>query len=298
MTYFVRVASPSALPRMTKAHAEQVIALFDGGANSENMRWLATDIAFEMTLTREPSEAIKQAVARWCETWGVDHMVGTLQPADIRLFMADMDSTMIENECIDELADMTGKGAHVAEITEAAMRGELDFEAALDERVALLTGLPEGDLARCYHERIRFTPGARTLVQTLHHAGVHCVLVSGGFRQFTSRVAAALGFHREIANQLVVADGSLAGRVERPLVDAPRKQQELIRTCEEISATPSQAVAIGDGANDIPMLQASALGLAYYGKEKTRRAADAVVQYGDLSTVLFLLGYPQSAWRG
>lgn len=212
--------------------------------------------------------------------------------ARCRLFIADMDSTMITVECIDELADFVGKKAQVSAVTEAAMRGELDFEQALDARVALLAGLPEAALHACYDQRVapNLTPGGRGLIQALNADGARTVLVSGGFTFFVDRVAAALGFQHAQANVLELAGGALTGRVLRPIVTAAVKRAALLAHAAELGCALEDTVAIGDGANDIPMIEAAGLGIAYHAKPKTIAAADAAIRHGDLSTVHYALG--------
>ncbi|MBB4212596.1 phosphoserine phosphatase SerB [Rhodothalassium salexigens] len=209
-----------------------------------------------------------------------------------RLFLADMDSTMITVECIDEIADMVGVKDQVARITEAAMQGELDFEGALVERVALLKGLKAAALDRTYDQRITFTPGARTLVQTLAAQGVHTVLVSGGFTFFTERVAAALGFDDNYANRLEISDGRLTGQVIPPVFGPQSKLATLEAVMADRSIPPEAVLAVGDGANDIPMLTRAGLGVAYHAKAKARAAADAALDHADLTGLLYLLGIP------
>lgn len=207
------------------------------------------------------------------------------------LLIADMDSTMITVECIDELADFIGMKAAVSEITEAAMRGELDFEGALKERVALLKGLPVDALETCYADRIKIMPGAKTLVQTMNANGAFAALVSGGFTFFTERVARAIGFDDHKANTLGIADGELTGLVEEPICGAAAKLEALQGYIAEQNIGQSQTLAVGDGANDIPMLQAAGLGVAYHAKPKTVAATHAAVRNGDLSTLLYFQGY-------
>ncbi len=228
---------------------------------------------------------------------GIDVVV---QPADRprrkRLLVADMDSTIIGQECIDELADFAGRKAEIAAITEAAMRGELDFAAALEARVAALAGLEEEAIARTLAERVRLNPGARTLVSTMKAEGARCVLISGGFTVFTGPVAAMAGFDRQVANRLDLADGRLAGTVQRPIVDSGTKRATLLAECQGLGIGPEDALAIGDGANDIPMLEAAGLGIAYQAKPKAAAAADGHVRCGDLTAVLLAQGIPRSRW--
>ena len=215
---------------------------------------------------------------------------------DCRLFVADMDSTMITVECIDELADYAGLKDEIAAVTERAMRGELDFAQALTGRVALLKGLDAAMIDRCREERVRLMPGAKALVQTLRAQGARTILVSGGFVPFAQPVAQAIGFDVAIANTLHIEQGKLAGTVGEPIVDAARKRAELLGTAQEGGLASTQSIAIGDGANDIPMIEAAGFGVAYHAKPKTRAAADAAIERGDLSVLLHALGIPRARW--
>ncbi len=207
------------------------------------------------------------------------------------MLIADMDSTMITVECIDELADFVGMKEQVSEITEAAMRGELDFEAALKERVALLKGLSVEALEICYKERITVMPGARQLVRTMTTGGAFAALVSGGFTFFTERVASTIGFHDTRANILEISDDVLTGSVAEPICGAAAKLEALEDYCADRKLLNEQVLAVGDGANDIPMLKAAGLGIAYHAKPKTAAATHAAVRNGDLTTLLYFQGY-------
>jgi phosphoserine phosphatase len=208
----------------------------------------------------------------------------------IRLLIADMDSTIIENECIDELADAVGLKAEVAAITERAMRGDLDFEAALRERVAMLRGLPEAALQDVYDSRIRLTPGAREMTDALHARGVTCVLVSGGFTFFTSRIAAAAGFDAHHANTLEIEDGRLAGTVREPILGADAKLTAMKRHAADLGVGLEDVIAIGDGANDLPMIQAAGWGIGFCAKPKVAAAARYRIDERDLTRVLDVVG--------
>ncbi|AOL23659.1 phosphoserine phosphatase [Erythrobacter litoralis] len=211
------------------------------------------------------------------------------------LFVSDMDSTMIGQECIDELADYAGIKDQIAAITERAMQGELDFEAALRERVALLEGLEESAIDRCLSERIRPNPGAATLVATLAAKGARSVLVTGGFHHFADPVGERLGFDRVVGNRLAVKGGVLTGELEGPVTDAGVKARVLD---EELAQLGSEAhsLATGDGANDIPMIEAASYGFAYRAKPKARAAANGRIDRGDLTAVLSLFGIPRADW--
>ncbi|NNU80468.1 phosphoserine phosphatase SerB [Halovulum dunhuangense] len=208
------------------------------------------------------------------------------------ILIADMDSTIISVECIDELADYAGVKEHVARITEAAMRGELDFEQALFARVELLRGLPVSVLQSCYDERVRLNPGAAAMVGGMNAAGARTALVSGGFTFFTERVAAAAGFQSNQANVLEEADGRLTGSVRLPVLGRQAKADALDALCAERGVTPRDVVAIGDGANDLSMIEKAGLGVAYRAKPALREKADAVLDHSDLTAVLALQGLP------
>lgn len=212
-----------------------------------------------------------------------------------RLFVSDMDSTMIGQECIDELADYANLKPQIAAITERAMQGELDFEAALRERVALLAGLEEGAIAQCLADRITATPGAKTLVATLAALGTRTVLVTGGFHHFADPVAEMLGFHRVVGNRLAVDDGRLTGGLIGPITDSAVKAAVLREELGNLSEG-AHSLATGDGANDIPMIAAATYGFAYRAKPKARAAANGRVDGEDLTAVLTLLGVPEDQW--
>lgn len=207
-----------------------------------------------------------------------------------RILIADMDSTIIGVECIDELADFAGVKPQVAEITERAMQGELDFEQAIDARVGLLKDLSTDALQQCYDERVRLNPGARDLVQAMNAAGARTALVSGGFTFFTARVAEAAGFASNQANTLNEEGGRLTGTVARPILGREAKAEALQAICAELSVGPEAAVAIGDGANDLAMIRMAGLGVAYRAKPALRAEADAVLDHSDLTAVLALQG--------
>jgi len=221
-----------------------------------------------------------------------------VQPAagrEKKLLIADMDSTMITVECIDELADYAGIKAQIAEITERAMRGELDFAGALHERVALLKGLADAAIDQCRTERVKIMPGAKALVRTMKQRGARTLLVSGGFTRFTGPVAEEIGFDDAVANVLEIADGALLGTVTLPIVDAARKRMELEAAINDGIDRPL-TLAVGDGANDIPMIQGAGLGVAYHAKPRTREAAAAEIVHGDLSVLLYAQGIASAEW--
>ncbi|MEL7490872.1 MAG: phosphoserine phosphatase SerB [Pseudomonadota bacterium] len=207
-----------------------------------------------------------------------------------KLLIADMDSTIIEQECIDELAEFVGKRAEISDITERAMRGELDFEAALKERVAMLKGLSAKHLEAAFRERITLTPGAKMVIQTMRARGAFTALVSGGFTFFTERVAAAAGFDVNEANQLMMAQASLTGEVGEPVLGRAAKEEALRRHAAAQSVKLTETIAVGDGANDLSMLASAGLGVAFRAKPAVADAADVSIQYGDLTALLYLQG--------
>lgn len=224
-----------------------------------------------------------------------------VQPADGRekkLLVADMDSTMIGQECIDELADYAGMKEEIAAVTDAAMRGEIEFTQALHQRVATLNGLGVGCIDRCREDRIRANPGARTLVQTMKARGAGTLLVTGGFHDFADPTAAELGFTEVRANYLESIHGHLTGRVTGEIVDASAKRQALIDIRQQLGLSAGAVLAIGDGANDAPMIQEAGLGVAYRGKPKLKQVADAVIEHNDLTALLWAQGLPRREWAG
>lgn len=231
-------------------------------------------------------------VADYCEARQLDHayVPEGRRLRDYGLFVTDMDSTLIGIECIDEIADMQGLKAEVAAITEAAMRGEIDFGESLTRRVGLLKGLDEGALARVYDERLSLNPGAEQLMRGLRQAGIRTVLVSGGFTYFTDRLKDRLGFDHAVANRLEIEDGRLTGRIVGEIVDAAAKRKVLESTRDEIGLLNTQTIAVGDGANDLEMLEAAAVGVAYHAKPLVRGRAGYAISHAGLDGILNLFG--------
>ncbi|AJR25153.1 MULTISPECIES: phosphoserine phosphatase SerB [Sphingobium] len=274
--------------------AEAAGRLATAGCTPVDSKWLdegkAADIFF----------GLDRIAARAALTGIGDRVDVIVQPVggrEKKLLIADMDSTMITVECIDELADYAGIKAQIAEITERAMRGELDFAGALHERVALLKGLADAAIDQCRAERVKIMPGARALVRTMKARGARTLLVSGGFTRFTGPVAEEIGFDAAVANVLEIADGALLGTVTVPIVDAARKRAELEAAIEG-GIDRALTLAVGDGANDIPMIQGAGLGVAYHAKPKTREAAAAEIVHGDLSVLLYAQGIASAEWVG
>lgn len=225
------------------------------------------------------------------EDLSVDFAIQPIENRRKRLLIADMDSTIINVECLDELADFAGVKEQVSEITERAMRGELAFEGALRERVGMLKGLGVEALQACYEQRVRLNPGAEILVRTMAKHGARCALVSGGFTFFTSRVAEAAGFHLNRANTLIELDGALTGQVGDPILGKEAKLAALNEETAALGLTPVDALAVGDGANDLAMIEAAGLGVAYRAKPIVAAQADAKVDHTDLTTLLYFQGY-------
>lgn len=266
------------LPKAQPAHW-----LFDG---------IAVDIPFGAQDNLEGDRhAIEQRLRELRGDLPIDIVV---QPVGFRrkkLFLADMDSTMIGQECIDELADLVGMKAHVAAITERAMRGEIEFEPALRERVALLKDLPAGVVDEVLAKRITLTPGGRELVATMRAHGAYTCLVSGGFTLFTRAVAARIGFQENRANELVVRDGKFTGEVKEPILGRAAKLATLVDLMESFDLDDIDSVVVGDGANDLAMIQAAGLGVAYHAKPAVAAAAAARIDHGDLTALLYAQGY-------
>lgn len=275
-------------PHKRKLEAALVDSLRNawGGADAN---WLAIDEAANFAITKVPDN-------QW-DVWadlqgeGVDLVVQPYSNLRKKMLLADMDSTMIQQECIDELAAEAGVGAHVADITARAMNGELDFEDALIERVGLLKGLPAEMIAQVIAQRITYMPGGRELVGTMKAHGAYAALVSGGFTAFTAQVSAALGFDENRANTLHIADGKLTGKVGRPILGKAAKVQALEEITTRLGITDADVLAVGDGANDLGMLSRAGTGVALHAKPAVQAQCDVRINYGDLTALLYLQGY-------
>ena len=272
-------------PILDRATVESVRNAWGGG----DAVWLDPGVAAEFPLDAMP-------LNRW-EVWEglqslrVDLVVQPAEGRKKRLLLADMDSTMIQQECIDELADEAGVGARVAEITRRAMNGELDFEAALRERVGLLKGLPVAVIDRVIRDRITLMPGGPALVATMRARGAYAALVSGGFTAFTARIAEVLGFDENRANTLNSEGDFLAGTVVEPILGKQAKVDALIDICARLGVPESAVMAVGDGANDLGMLKRAGAGVALHAKPVVAAECDIRINHGDLSALLFVQGY-------
>ena len=277
-------------PEAINAIAGRIAA---SGANIDRITRLAQDpvTCVELDVSGANPATLRSELAREAAQRHVDVAVqrGGLQRRAMRLIVMDVDSTLIQDEVIDLLADRAGCAAEVAKVTEATMRGDLDFEGSLRERVALLSGLSEDVLADVRHA-LRLTPGARTLIRTLKRLGYRCGIVSGGFTQIIDPLAAQLGIDYVAANVLEIAGGKLTGRVTGPIIDRAGKATALRRFADQAGVPLSQTVAVGDGANDLDMIAAAGLGIAFNAKPVVRDAADTALSLPYLDTVLYLLG--------
>ncbi|MGI3186568.1 phosphoserine phosphatase SerB [Nioella aestuarii] len=277
-----------ATPKLEGALVESLRNAWGGG----DALWLSPDVAAEFALPTIPAN-------RW-EVWdnlqseGVDLVVQPCQDRRKKMLLADMDSTMIQQECIDELADEAGVGERVKDITARAMNGELDFEGALIERVGLLKGLPESVITRVLETRITHMPGGKVLLSTMKAHGAHAALVSGGFTAFTARVASDLGFDENRANTLLAENGHLTGDVGRPILGREAKIEALHQITARLGITPADVIAVGDGANDLGMLGLAGTGVALHAKPSVQAECDIRVNHGDLTALLYLQGYADS----
>ena len=286
--FIVTLITNPATPLLDRAVVESLRNAWGGG----DARWLDPSVAAEFGLEAMPEN-------RW-DVWSglqslrIDMVVQPAMGRKKRLLIADMDSTMIQQECIDELASEAGVGARVAGITARAMNGELDFEDALRERVGLLRGLRETVIAAVIRDRITLMPGGTALVATMRANGAYAALVSGGFTAFTAQIAATLGFDENRANLLMVQDGKLTGHVAEPILGRAAKVQALEEISARLGITPQEAIAVGDGANDLGMLGLAGAGVALHAKPVVAAECDIRINHGDLTALLYLQGYART----
>jgi phosphoserine phosphatase len=280
------IADPSTAP-LTEATVDRAAQALNG---IERRRWLDQGVAADLVFTGD-LKARRAALDESLSGEPIDVIVQPLAHRRKRLLVADMDSTLIGQECVDELAAFAGVGERVAAITERAMRGEVAFAPALRERVALLAGLPESVIEDVLKDRITLNRGARTLVQTMRASGAYVAIVSGGFRQFTAAIRERLGADEDRANGLVVEGGKLTGKVIEPILGQDAKLDALKAIAAAMGLAFDETLAVGDGANDLPMLQAAGLGVAYRAKPKVAAGAGARVEHTDLSALLYAQGF-------
>lgn len=263
--------------------------------SAQNPVWLHEEVAADIAFSSdEPVRAIADRLRAARGDRPIDVVVQPIATRRKKLFLADMDSTMIGQECIDELAAFAGLKAHVAAITERAMRGEIAFEPALRERVALLKGLPVGVVGEVLEKHITLTPGGTAVVRTMRAHSAYTCLVSGGFTLFTEAVAAKIGFQENRANRLIVEDGAFAGTVEEPILGRDAKLATLQELRESFDLDTTDTLVVGDGANDLGMIEAAGLGVAYHAKPKVAAAAGARIDHGDLTALLYAQGFKRS----
>ncbi|MFM7654178.1 MAG: phosphoserine phosphatase SerB [Paracoccaceae bacterium] len=277
-------------PKLDRVAVESLRNAWGGG----DAVWLDPGVAAEFPLQAMPANLWE--VWEGFQAMGIDLAVQPAKGRKKHLLIADMDSTMIQQECIDELADEAGVGAYVASITARAMNGELDFEAALRERVALLKDLEEAVIARVIRDRITLMPGGRALVATMRGNGAYAALVSGGFTAFTGAIAGVLGFDENRANSLLVKGGRLTGEVAHPILGRAAKVEALQDIAARRGISPAEAVAVGDGANDLGMLGLAGMGVALHAKPAVQAECSIRVNHGDLTALLYLQGYPREAF--
>lgn len=284
-------------PRPRNLHADHVDqatrALETAGAAVGDADWLADAIACDLPFSNLDPNAAATRVATALAPTEIDAVAQKASGRRKRLLVADMESTIIENEMLDELADEISARDKIAAITARAMNGELDFEDALRERVALLSGLDAAALDRAM-VKIRIMPGARALVQTMRNNGAYCALVSGGFTYYTGHVRDRIGFDMDQANILEVENGKITGIVTDPILGRDAKRQALMRLCREHGVEPDDAIAVGDGANDLAMLATAGAGVAFHAKPIVAEQASIVINHGDLTALLYMQGYRQS----
>ncbi len=271
-------------PSLNQQRADEIASQLGGTLVSEQGYYKIT--------TEQPPEA--QITNKLQQQYGADinTLPDTFIPADVKLLVTDMDSTLISIECIDEIADFIGIKPQVADITEATMRGEIDFETSLRRRMALLKGLEQSALDQVYNERLRLNPGAEQMVAALQRQGIKVALVSGGFTYFTNKLKSRLGLDYTLANTLAFEDDKLTGEIDDKIVGAEAKAMFLKEKCNELGILPSQAVALGDGANDLLMMREAGLSIAYHAKPKVQAEAHCALNHCGLEGVLGLLGLP------
>jgi len=260
------------------------------GAETGSLDWLAADHACDIPFDDIAPDQADAAARGIIGDAAIDCIAQIAEGRRKALLLADMDSTMVTSETLDDLAAQTGLGEVIAEITARTMNGELDFADSVKERVMMLKGLSETALDAAF-ERIEISAGATTAVRTMKANGTHCLLISGGFTYFTSRIADKIGFHEQMANNFMIEDRKLTGGVSEPVLTKEVKLETLIARCREMGLTLAQSVCVGDGANDVPMLQAAGLGVAYRGKPSVKKEIPARLDHADLTGLLFAQGY-------
>ena len=290
--YIVTLLCDPAKPCLDPALVDSLRNAWGGGEAS----WLAPDIAAEFPLEREPANLWE--VWKDLQSMGVDLVLQEAANRRKKMLLADMDSTMIQQECIDELAEEAGVGPRVKGITARAMNGELDFDGALTERVALLKDLPETVITQVLDTRITLMPGGPQLLATMKADGAYAALVSGGFTAFTARIAAELGFDENRANTLLVADGKLTGKPGLPILGREAKVAALEQITARLGISEAEVIAVGDGANDLGMLLRAGSGVALHAKPSVAAQCEIRINHGDLTALLYIQGYSRDQFKG
>jgi len=291
-SYVITLVGNTLSAPLSSVHIERITELF---TVTREKVWLAENEACELYFTSCLSASNLTELAQDALSGTLIDTVCTPETGRRKKFLiSDMDSTVINQECIDELGDAIGKGLQIRQITSAVVGGDISFSDALRQRMALMKGMERDLLERIYEERITLKSGARTLVQTMRHHGAYCILVSGGFSFFTHRIAARLGFHNHQGNELVFEDNKLTGEVLEPILGRSAKLEILTKLCTEKNLHPRDVLAVGDGANDIKMIEAAGLGVAFHGADSLRIKANACIDHGDLTALLYIQGYRKS----
>jgi phosphoserine phosphatase len=273
-------------------HIERVLQCLELVAETD---WLAEREACDLFInSRLSAEAITKKTRDVLVGLSIDAVCTRVEGRRKKLLISDMDSTVIDQECINELADAIGIGSQIREITAAVIQGDISFSEALRKRLAMMKGMENKVLENVYEQRISLKTGARTLVQTMRHHGAFCILVSGGFTYFTSRIAAKLGFHDHQGNELIFNHGKLTGEARDPILGSSAKLNTLMSLCDEKGLSPSDVLAVGDGANDIKMIQAAGLGVSFHDTGSLREQSDAVIDFADLTALLYIQGFRKS----
>lgn len=277
---------------LDSAHIERSLECLELAGDTD---WLAEQEACDVLIDSGLSAAaITNRVRDVLSGCSIDIICTPMKGRRKKLLISDMDSTVIDQECINELADSIGLGPEISEITTAVIQGDIGFSEALRKRLRLMKGMQIEVLENVYEQRITLKPGARTLVQTMSHHGAFCILVSGGFTYFTSRVAERLGFHQHQGNELIFNDGKLTGEVQHPILGRSAKLNTLMDLCDQKSITPTDVLAVGDGANDGKMIEAAGLGVAFHDTGSLEKQSNARIEYGDLTALLYIQGFHKS----
>ena len=292
MQYVVTLTANKRLAPLTGHHAILIETLLKSlGSKSCETRWLSRGTAVDIVFDKVPLSVAREKITNRLDPMPVDVNVQELKGRRKKILIADMDSTIIENESLDDLADIAGLKSQVEVITEKAMRGEMDFKIALKQRVRLLKGQPETILHKFLSEKIKITDGAFCLIKTMKTQGAMTALVSGGFSQITEHVAKKVGFDINLGNQLLISDKKITGEISTPILNAQSKKKTLYSISNSQNVKINDTIAVGDGANDIPMLQSAGIGIAFRAKPIVQAATPFRVNHCDLTALLYIQGY-------